>query len=64
MTRTMTATIKLENGGQRLAPPNHRPRPEILKIADHRLGRANLTRGNVGGSHTPGNNTAETELAG
>jgi hypothetical protein len=29
-----------------------------------RPGRTSLTRGNVGGSHTPGTRTAETALAG
>src|SRR5205807_9510948 len=31
---------------------------------DQRLGRPSLTRGNIGGSHTPGNHTAETALCG
>src|SRR5438105_12952960 len=34
------------------------------QIADQRLGRASLTRGNVGGSHTTANDTAETALYG
>jgi hypothetical protein len=37
---------------------------EMPKITDQRLGRASLTRGNVAGSHTPGNNTTETRLPG
>ena len=35
-----------------------------LGVADQRLGCASLTRRNVGGSHTPGNHTTETELHG
>jgi hypothetical protein len=34
------------------------------KNGDQRLGRASLTRGNVAGSHTPGNITPETRLPG
>ena len=34
------------------------------EIAGQRLGRTGLTRRNVGGSHTPGNHTAETALPG
>jgi hypothetical protein len=45
-------------------PETHRSRTENLEIAEQRLGHASLTRGNVGGSYTPGNRTAETELAG
>src|ERR1700730_175355 len=52
---------KLENGEQRPAPETFPARAEIPKITDQRLGRASLTRGNVAGSHTPGNNTTETE---
>src|SRR2546429_287520 len=59
-----TPKRKLENGEQRLAPETHRSRTERLEIADQRLGRASLTRRNVGDSHTPGNHTAETGLAG
>jgi DMSO/TMAO reductase YedYZ molybdopterin-dependent catalytic subunit len=33
---------------------------EMPKITDRRLGSASVTRGNVAGSHTPGNNTPET----
>jgi hypothetical protein len=55
-----TPKRKLENGEQRLAPENLRYTTENLEIADQRLGRPSLTRGNVGGSHTPGNHTAET----
>jgi hypothetical protein len=36
------------------------PGPETLEIADQRLGRTSLTHRNIGGSHTPGNHTAET----
>jgi hypothetical protein len=32
------------------------------KIAGQRQGFASVTRGNVAGSHTPGNNTTETGL--
>jgi hypothetical protein len=35
-----------------------------VEIAGQRLGRTSLTRRNVGGSHTPGNHTAETALPG
>ena len=55
---------KLENGEQRPAPETFPARAEIPKITDQRLGRASLTRGNVAGSHTPGNNTPETGLPG
>jgi Metallo-beta-lactamase superfamily len=34
------------------------------KFADQRLGWVSLSRGNVGGSHIPGNRIAETALAG
>jgi hypothetical protein len=59
-----TAKRKLENGEQRPAPETFPARAEIPKITDQRLGRASLTRGNVAGSHTPGNNTPETGLPG
>src|ERR1700731_1358689 len=59
-----TAKRKLENGEQRPAPETFPARAEIPKITDQRLGRASLTRGNVAGSHTPGNNTTETRLPG
>src|SRR5260370_40374665 len=58
------AKRKLENGDKRLAPQNHGSRTESPEIAGQRLGRARLTRRNVGGSHTPRNHTAETGLAG
>jgi len=57
-----TAKRKLENGEQRPAPETYPARAEIPKITDQRLGRASLTRGNVNGSHTPGNNTPGTRL--
>jgi hypothetical protein len=52
-----------------VANRDRRPKPspqgaEIPKITDQRLGRASLTRGNVAGSHTPGNITPETRLPG
>jgi hypothetical protein len=59
-----TRKWKLEYGEQRLARQNRLFRPETLEIAGQRLRRAGLTRGNVGGSHKHGNNTAETELGG
>src|SRR6266436_7434638 len=59
-----TPKRKSENGEQRLAPEKHHSETERLEIADQRLGRASLTRRNVGGSHTPGNHTAETALPG
>src|SRR3984893_5000849 len=37
---------------------------EIPRITGQRLGSASVTRGNVAGSHTPGNNAPETRLAG
>ena len=44
---------------------NHGPaRAEIPKITGQRLGSASVTRGNVAGSHTPGNITPETRLPG
>jgi hypothetical protein len=45
-------------------PTTHQSRPEIPEFADQRLGRASLTRGNVGGSHAPGNRIVETALTG
>jgi hypothetical protein len=59
-----TPKWKLENGEQRLAPETHRPWTESVEIAGQRLGRTSLTRRNVGGSHAPGNHTAETGLPG
>jgi hypothetical protein len=59
-----TPKRKLENGEQRLAPENLRYTTENLEIADQRLARTSLSRGNVGGFPTPGNHTAETGLAG
>ena len=35
----------------------------MAKIAGQRLGRTSLTRGNVADSHTPGNNTPETDCS-
>jgi hypothetical protein len=55
---------KLENGERRLPPQSHQSRGEIPEFASQRLGRASLTRGNVGGSHTRGNRIVETALAG
>ena len=55
---------KSENGEQRLPPQSHKPRPENPEFADPRIGRASLTRGNVAGSHIPGNRIGETALAG
>ena len=59
-----TPKRKLENGEQRLAPENLGSTTENLQIAGQRLGRARLSRRNVRGSHTPGNHTVETGLAG
>src|SRR5205823_12810794 len=59
-----TPKWKLKYGEQRLAPQTDRSRAENLETAEQRLGRASLNRGNVGGSHTPGNHTAETALRG
>ena len=58
------AKRKLENGEQRPAPETYPARAEIPKIADQRPAPATVTRANVAGSHTPGNNTPETRLAG
>jgi hypothetical protein len=55
---------KLENGERRLPPQSHQSRGEIPEFASQRLGRASLTRGNVGGSHTRGKSLVETALAG
>ena len=55
---------KLENRQQRPAPETRPARTEIPEIADQRLGRPSLTRGNVADSHTPGNKTSETRLPG
>jgi hypothetical protein len=55
---------KLENREQRFAAQSYQSGAEMQKIAVWRRGLAHLTRGNVGSSHTPGNNTAETGLAG
>jgi hypothetical protein len=51
------------HGGPK-APENRRSRTKSLEIAVQRLGHTSLTRRNVGGSPTSGNQTAETELAG
>ena len=59
-----TAKRKLENGEQRPAPETYPARAEISKITGQRLGSASLTRGNVAGSHAPGNITPETRLPG
>src|ERR1700719_4596792 len=59
-----TAKRKLENGEQRPVPEIYPARAEIPKITGQRLGSASVTRGNVAGSHTPGNNAPETRLAG
>ena len=55
---------KLENGEQRPAPETYRARAEIPKITGQRLASASVTRGNVAGSHTPGNIIPETRLPG
>ena len=55
---------KLENRHQRPEPETRPARAEMPEIADQRLGHPSLTCGNVGDSHTPGNNTPETGLAG
>src|SRR4029077_2687171 len=59
-----TAKRKLEDGEQRPAPETYHARAEIPKITGQRLGSASVTRGNVAGSHTPGNITPETRLPG
>ena len=59
-----TPKRKLENGEQRPAPKTRPARVEIPEIADQRLGPTSVTRGNVNGSHKPGNNTPETRLPG
>jgi hypothetical protein len=56
--------MEIENGDQRPAPKTRPAQTEMAKIAGQRLGHANLTRGNVGDSTPPGNNTPETGLAG
>jgi hypothetical protein len=57
-----TAKRKFENGAQRPAPETYPARAEIPKITGQRLGSASVIRGNVAGSHTPGNNTPGTRL--
>jgi hypothetical protein len=59
-----TAKRKLENGEQRPVPEIYPARAEIPKITGQSLGSASVTRGNVAGSHTPGNITPETRLPG
>jgi ApeA N-terminal domain 1 len=59
-----TAKRKLENGEQRPAPQTRPLRAEMPQIAGQRLGPTIVTRGNVNGSHKPGNNTPETRLPG
>ena len=59
-----TPKRKLKNGEQRLAPEIHPFKTANLENANQRHRRACLTRRNVGGSHTPGNLTAETGLVG
>src|ERR1700731_2825356 len=41
---------------------NLRRKDRNTEITGQRLGSASVTRGNVAGSHTPGNNTPETRL--
>ena len=55
---------KLENREQRLGPEKRPSRARRLRIGAQRLRRASLTHRNVGGSHTTGNDTAETGLFG
>ena len=55
---------KLEYGEQRLAGQSHQSRAESPEFAGQRLGRASITRGNVGSSRTAGNQIGETALAG
>ena len=50
---------KLDNGERRLAPQGHQPRVESPEFAGKRLGRASLTRGNVGSSRKAGNPIGE-----
>jgi hypothetical protein len=58
------AETKLENREQRPASQNPCSRAEILEIAEQRLEPASLSRRNVGGTHTPGNDTPEAALPG
>jgi hypothetical protein len=55
---------KLENGEQRPAPETLAQRTKMPEIAGQRPAPASVTRGNVAGSHTPGNITPETRLHG
>src|SRR6202011_2627392 len=60
-----TAKRKLENGEQRPAPETYPARAEIQKLPARDWDPpAYVTRGNVAGSHTPGNITPETRLLG
>ncbi len=58
-----TAKRKLENGEPETGARIYPARAEIPKITDQRLGSVSVTRGNVVGSHRPGNNTPETPTA-
>jgi hypothetical protein len=62
--RTGLAQAETEIGEQRLAPQSHQSSPDIPEFAGQRLRRASLSRGNIGGSHTPGYCIVETALAG
>ena len=55
---------KLENSEQRPATETQAQRTQTREIAGQRPGPASLTRGNVGNSSPPRNNTSETGLPG
>ncbi len=61
-----TSRRKLENGEQRLTPepPAGDQKPQNCRPETRAHRHTGLTRGNVDGSHTPGNNGVETALAG
>ena len=55
---------KLKNGEQRLGPEKRPSRTRRPRIDAQRLRHASLSHRNVGGTRAPGNDTAETGLAG
>jgi hypothetical protein len=52
---------KVAYGRSAVPRQSHLSRPECPEFADRRPGRACLTRGNFGGSHTPGNRICQLE---
>jgi hypothetical protein len=52
---------KVAYGRSAVPRQSHLSRPECPEFADRRPGRACLTRGNFGGSHTPGNRICQLQ---